>query len=258
MKIDVLWTPGELEGVALQQRTAVVIDVLRAGTTVTAAIAAGARAVVPAESTEEALRIAHSIGRGEVLLCGERQGARIEGFDLGNSPADFTPEVVRDRILVMTTTNGTEALMEVNGARTTFVGALVNLTAVARAVQASGGDPLVICAGRQGMVGADDALCAGLFVEEWLAAGDGSDAELNDGAIAALALAREHGESVDRFFGRTAAGRALVQIGHGDDVEFCARRDTIPEVPVYRERQITRAAPAGLRKGRSEGDADGG
>ena len=131
MKIEVLWTPAELEQVQILDRTAVVIDVLRSGTTVATAIHNGARAVVPAASTEDAIRIAQSIGRRDVLLCGERGGVQIEGFDLGNSPAEYSAEAVGDRTLVMSTTNGTQVLASLSGAGLVYVGALVNLTAIA-------------------------------------------------------------------------------------------------------------------------------
>ena len=149
MKIEVLWTPAELEQVQVLGSTSVVIDVLRTGTTIAAAIHNGAKAVVPAASTEEAIRIAQSIGRRDVLLCGERGGRPIEGFDLGNSPAEYTAAAVGDRTLVMSTTNGTQTLSAVAGAGLVYVGALVNLTAVAERLVESDSDPLLVCAGRR-------------------------------------------------------------------------------------------------------------
>ncbi len=241
MKVDVLWTPSELEELPVSDRTAVVIDVLRAGTTVANAIHNGARAIVPADSTEEAIRIANSLGRDRVLLCGERQGVRIEGFDLGNSPSEFTAELVGDRTIVMTTTNGTRALIGVAGAKTVFMGALVNLTAVARQLKRGESNPLIVCSGREGRVSADDALCAGLLVEACLKGKKKSErAELGDGAIAALALARTHTPVKSGFLRESAAGRALEAVGLGEDIEFCSAVDSVPVVPVFSDHQITR------------------
>lgn len=249
MKIDVLWTPTELERVPVHNRNVVVVDVLRSATTVAAAIHNGARAVVPAASIEEALRIANSIGRRDVVLCGERQGIRIEGFDLGNSPSEFTRAAVGDRTIVMTTTNGTHVLTSLPAAGSVYVGALVNLSAVAKQLKTDDGEPLVVCAGRGGRVSVEDALCAGLLVEAYLKRNRGKKgsktvAELGDGAVAALALAREHGPVSTRFLRETAAGRALDKIGQGNDVKLCGAVDSIPEVPVLRDRQITGIEPA--------------
>lgn len=245
MRIDVLWTPAELEQVPALDRTCVVIDVLRSATTIATAIRNGARAVLPAESTEEALRIANSIGRDQVLLCGERQGVRIEGFDLGNSPAEFTPAVVGDRTLVMSTTNGTRLLSSIAMARMVLIAAFVNLSAVARRL-ATADHPLIVCAGREGVVSVDDALCAGHLIEACLSRRKKKSGatELGDGAIAALALAGDKGCVDARFLRDTAAGRALERIGLGEDIEACASLDTNKAVPVLRERQITRLEPA--------------
>lgn len=248
MKIDVLWTPSELEDLPLVDRTGVVIDVLRAATTVAAAIHNAARTIVPAESTEDALRIANSIGRDQVLLCGERGGVRIDGFELGNSPAEFTAEAIGDRTIVMTTTNGTRALTAMASAHVVYLAALVNLTAVARRLE-DGADPLIVCSGREGRVSADDALCAGLLVDAFLKRRrKKKDIALSDGAIAALALARQHASDTPAFLRDTAAGRALEAVGLGDDIEFCARVDSIPVVPVFREHQITPLEPGGTPK----------
>ncbi len=252
MKVDVLWVPSELEKVQVHDRVAVLVDVLRSATSVAAAIQSGARAVVPAASIEEAVRIANSLGRDEVLLCGERNGVRIEGFGLGNSPAEFATAAVQNRTIVMTTTNGTQALTSLAGARLVYVAALVNLTVVARALDAAQQDTLIVCAGREGRVSVEDAFCAGLIVAACSKrSGRGSVSrprpDLGDGAIAAWALAREHSPVSAKFLRATEAGQALEAIGHGGDIELCARLDSIPELPVLRDRQIvsetTRARP---------------
>ncbi|MDP2576443.1 MAG: 2-phosphosulfolactate phosphatase [Gemmatimonadota bacterium] len=240
--IDVVWTISELEQFSAQDRPGVLIDVLRASTTMTTAIHNGARAVVPAASIEEALRIGNSIGRDNVLLCGERQGVRIEGFDLGNSPSEFTAGVIRQRTIVMTTTNGTRALKLLSGASPVFIGAFVNLRAVARELSRAERDPLIVCAGLDGRVSVDDALCAGMLIERCLKKRSkrAGAPELGDGAIAALALARQQGTVSVDFLRDTAAGQALERVGLGEDLALCAKVDSILEVPILRDSQITR------------------
>ena len=110
MRIDTYFTVPEVDGASLAESTVVVIDVVRSTTTIIEALANGARAIFPTESTEDAVRLAQSLGREDSILCGERKGEKVEGFDLGNSPAEFTREVVEDKKLVMSTTNGTRAL----------------------------------------------------------------------------------------------------------------------------------------------------
>src|SRR5690606_24311561 len=104
--VDVCFTPDELVSGELQGRVAVVVDVLRATSSIVEALANGARSVLPVASIEAAVRLAQNVGRDQVLLCGERRGLPIEGFDLGNSPREFTPERVAGKTLIMTTTNG--------------------------------------------------------------------------------------------------------------------------------------------------------
>ncbi len=243
MRLDVVWAPSELDKIQVHERVAVLVDVLRAGTSVAAAIHSGARAVVPAESIEEAVRIANSLGRDEVLLCGERQGVRIEGFGLGNSPSEFATPAVQNRTIVMTTTNGTRTLASLTGARAVYIAALVNLSVVAKALAAAQQDTLIVCAGRDGRVSVEDALCAGLIIAACSKKpGRGSASrprpDLGDGAVAAWALARQHSPVSAEFLRATQAGRALETIGHGADIELCSRIDSIPELPVLRDRQI--------------------
>ncbi len=242
MKIDVLWTPSELEQVQIQDRTAVVIDVLRSGTTIATAIHNGAKAVVPAASTEDAIRIALSIGRRDVLLCGERGGEQIEGFDLGNSPKDFSPATVGERTVVMSTTNGTHTIAALS-AGVVYIGALVNLTPLAERLVDADGDMVIVCAGRNFRVCVEDALCAGLLIEAIVKIARRNRRarpELADGAIAAQALAKELAPVDSRFLRNTAAGRGLVAIGQGDDIKLCAKLDAVPVVPVLRESQIVK------------------
>ena len=116
MKLDVVFTPAGLTSQEVQGRTVFVIDILRATTTMCAALHNGARALIPVAATEEALRLAQTIGSADVLLAGERQAVRIPGFHLGNSPLEMTEAAVRGKTLVVTTSNGTQALLACQGA----------------------------------------------------------------------------------------------------------------------------------------------
>lgn len=228
MRIDTYFTVGEVDAPTLEGATVVVVDVVRATTTLVEALANGARGVYPTASTEDAVKLAHSLGREDTLLCGERKGSKVEGFDLGNSPREFTREVVGGKRLVMSTTNGTRALtFGQHGARLVPC-AFTNLGAVAKGVSASG-RIVILCAGREGRFSMDDALCAGHLVRRVL--GD-QEGELNDASRAARALAGFRKPS-RKFFEQTDGGRALVEIGLGDDLDICAevdRHDVVAEM----------------------------
>jgi 2-phosphosulfolactate phosphatase len=224
----------------------VVVDVLRATSTMVEALSNGARAVFPVATADDAARIAASIGRDSVLLCGERKGLPIEGFDMGNSPVEFTADRVDALSLVMTTSNGTRALLAVaersagsddDGAGI-LAGSFLNLSATARAlVDGVGPDAAaIVCAGREGRFGLDDALCAGALIRA--VEKTGAEPVLNDAGEAARSLVgrvQDFGTALEE----TAAGRQLQGIDLADDITFCSQMDRTEVVPRFRDRKIT-------------------
>ena len=145
--------------------TAVVLDVVRASTTIVTALAGGARAVVPVATPRGRPSARPRLGRGAGPRRGRaRRERRPSGFDCGNSPAEYTPERVAGRTVVFTTTNGTRALLALTGARRVSVGGFVNAAAVTRWVAREPGDVLLVCAGERGRFCLEDAVCAGLLV----------------------------------------------------------------------------------------------
>jgi 2-phosphosulfolactate phosphatase len=234
VRATVFFTLQEVDAGAVQEHTAVVIDVLRASSTIVAALAAGAQGVYPVDSTEEAMKLVTSLGRADTLLAGERRGLKIEGFDLGNSPREFTPETVDGKKIVMSTTNGTRALVAASTAERVLVASLLNLSAVARAV-AGAPRVAIVCSGRDGRFAIEDALCAGMLLAR-LAGGEES-LELEDAGRAALALAGAFGADA-AFLSGTLAGRALAEIGLAEDVDWCARVDAHELVPQLVDRVI--------------------
>lgn len=244
MTVDVFFTPAELAGVELPDQV-VVIDVLRATSTIVEALSNGARAIFPVATADDAARIAQNIGRDSVLLCGERKGLPIEGFDLGNAPLEFTRDRVEGMALVMTTTNGTRALLVVGERQGNAVGgksgallaaSFLNLPAVTAQLAEAGRDSAVVCAGREGRFSLEDAFCAGTLVRGLEEAG--VDVTLNDAGAAARSLA--DGElGIAEVLRDTVAGRRLTEIGRGEDIEFCAQVGRTTIVPRLRDRTIT-------------------
>lgn len=238
MRIDTYFTVPEVDPAVIGEATVVVIDVVRATTTIIEALANGARAIYPTDSTEEAVKLASSLGREDTLLCGERKGHKVEGFDLGNSPHEFSAEAVGGMKLVMSTTNGTRALgIGREGARL-IACAFTNLGAVAQSL-AEDEFVVIICAGQGDRFSLDDALCAGHLISRMTASTDG-DAVLNDAARAALALATAR-KPTRKFLRETAGGAALVEIGFGDDLDICADVDRHDIVAEMSEQAITRS-----------------
>jgi 2-phosphosulfolactate phosphatase len=230
MKIDAYFTTAEVDPATLAEATVVVIDVLRATTSVVEALANGARGIYPTASTEEAVKLAMSLGRDDTLLCGERKGGKVEGFDLGNSPREFTREAVDGKRLVMSTTNGTRAfLVGQDGARL-LACAFTNLGAIARAI-ATDPEIVVICAGRDKQFSLDDALCAGHLIAQVIE-GTTGERDLNDAARAARMVASTR-KPTKRFLAETWGGRAIIGIGLGDDLDICSdvdRHDLVAEM----------------------------
>ncbi|HUT99469.1 MAG TPA: 2-phosphosulfolactate phosphatase [bacterium] len=236
MRVEVALGPGEWATAELDGRTAVVLDVLRATTTVTTALFNGAAAVVPFADLEECR--AYKKIEPDVLLGGEREGVRPPGFDLGNSPLEYTPEKVAGRRIAYTTTNGTRALAACRGAEEVLLGALVNRRAVAERLAAGHRDATLVCAGKRGGSNLEDTYCAGAIIDsmESLAA-DGVD--LSDRALIVLALFRA--PDAGAVLERCEHGRALVGLGFSDDVAYCGRMDVVGTVGVLENGEIRAA-----------------
>jgi 2-phosphosulfolactate phosphatase len=237
MKLDVLLTPAELIPSEIAGRCVVVLDVLRASTSIVEALAAGARMLYPVATIEEAIGLAKTLGREEVLLAGERKALPIEGFDLGNSPGEFSAERVGGKVVAMSTTNGTIAITAASGGSRVVVGAWTNFQAVVDDLVRTSAEPVFLCAGREKAFGLEDAVCAGQMAAAVMKALPDAEWELNDGAVAALALAEEFPDPA-KLFPHTAAGRAILDAGLGEDLAYCAQTDLRDVVPVLEGRQI--------------------
>ena len=244
MRLDVffgahLMTPADIQG-----RVLLVLDVLRASTTVAVALANGARAVLPFESSDEVVARAKQFERSDVLLAGERKMHMIPGFDLGNSPREYLPETVEGKTVLLTTTNGTVALAGLQGARDVIVASYVNYSAVSAMIRAAArgaADVSIVCAGRDRQFALEDAACAGRYtrgVTKRLA-----NVRLNDAAQACCLIDKRYGDRLDQLFEDSEHGRALAEAGFGDDLAVCAAVDSHPVIPIYQDRQITKLGP---------------
>lgn len=229
MRLDVAFTPAELPRALVTGRTVVVVDVLRATSSIVHALVNGAKRVIPVGTVEEAVRRQADLGRDAVMLCGERDCQLIPGFDLGNSPEEFTPERVAGQTLVMTTTNGTPALLAASGSAECLVGALLNARAIAQRIHERGRDALVVCSGREGRFAYEDAFCAGVIMRELRRLRP--RVRTDDAGRAAQRLVGRG--SVEGVLRRTAAARRLLELGMDRDVHFCAQLHLHDAVPAF-------------------------
>lgn len=230
MRIDLHMTPHQADEFALRDRTVVVVDVLRASTTIAAALQNGAREIIPVTSVERAVKISGSLFGDAILRGGERNGRMIEGFNLGNSPSEYTEEKVRGKAIIFSTTNGSLAIERARYARTMLVCGFVNITGVAETLIRTGGDLTVLCAGNNGLFSLEDSVCAGMLIRAVSELRDG-DTTLGDGAVAAVALHKAFGKNILRMVRTSDHGKYLAEIGFGDDLPLCAAVDGIPVVP---------------------------
>ena len=230
MRIDVAATPDGLDPVGVVESTVLVIDVLRASTCIVTALANGCAAIVPVASPEEARRRAATLDGS--LIAGERRGEPLEGFDLGNSPLEFTRGRVGGRTIVMTTSNGTRALVAARPAAAVGVAAFINHAAATTWALARERNVLLLCAGERGARSLEDYVCAGMLVERLVAADP--TAQPSGEAERALGAARPYGKEVGRLGQDSSWARHLTSVGRGRDVAACLTLDTRVLVPEYR------------------------
>ena len=216
-----LFAPEQLRG-----STAVVIDVLRATTVITQALASGAKAVVPCLEVEEARQLAAQFPAGEAVLGGERGGVLIEGFDLGNSPCEYSRERVAGRTVVFTTTNGTKAMHACRNAERVLLAAFVNLEAVCRSLESA--DRIdIVCAGTGGAVTREDILAAGAIIDRL---GEQIVLDNDSARIARDAWQAATGE-LEQELRESTGGRNLQRLGLASDIADVAAIDSLPLVP---------------------------
>jgi 2-phosphosulfolactate phosphatase len=214
VRVHVAFTPAETASAPV----AIVVDVLRATSTIAQALAAGYRRVLCCAEIDQALALREELG--EALLGGERDAVRVEGFDVGASPREFLEP--RAETLILSTTNGTQAILAAASASdVVLLGSLLNLAAVTAAAREDGRDVAIVCAGFKGAFALDDAYCAGRIVALL-------DADRSDAAIAAEVVAQAYPTALDGLNARTYGPPGLEE-----DIAFCARESVLDVVPRF-------------------------
>jgi len=238
INISVYTTPSEVTDDDLRDCNAVVIDVLRSSSTIITALANGAREVIPVSTPAEAGELASRVDRAGSLMGGEREGRQIEGFDLGNSPAQYSIEKVSGKTVFFSSSNGTPAILRVKNANQVLIGGFNNLSTVLEFLLLQQKNIVILCAGSTDRFSLEDFVCAGSMVVGLMSRLDASSRFLNDAATAAAELYRRNMNLLIDVLRRSEHGKRLNEIGFGEDLAYCAQIDSFNILPCCVEGKI--------------------
>ncbi len=231
----VYFTPSDIDLAVLKASVGVVIDVLRATTTIVTALANGARQIVPVSSVDKALALKAELAEISPLLCGERNGKKLPQFDLGNSPSEYTRGTVTGRTLIFASTNGSKTILASSKAKKLFIAGFVNLPFAVKSLANTGKNIVIICAGKLDKFGLDDVICAGMMVQTLVSA----NYELvGDEALAASMLYTANKRDIEGALKKTSHGQYLASLGYEKDIEFASRVGIYKSLPRLEGRRI--------------------
>ena len=238
MTIEVFGVHSHVINKELRNTQAVVIDTLRATSVMITALNNGCRQVVPAIEIEEAMHCKRTMPEQKVLLGGERNAVLIPGFDLSNSPREYTREIVDGKVLVLTTTNGTAAIHRAMGAKRVLIGAMINAAAVARKLMEEGDHTTIICAGTRGKFSLDDIFTAGCIISNLR--GLGAKISLDDLGYTSEMLYLQFRNEWQSLIKNASHYNILVECGYKDDIAYCMQESIIDIVPEWTDGIISK------------------
>ena len=231
MKLNVLLSPLNADELYFTQKTTVVIDVLRASTTVISALSNGAKEVIPVGTVEFAVKVSGGMFGGQTLIGGERNTKRIEGFALGNSPLEYTRETVENKTIVFYTTNGSKAIARAKFSNELFVCSFNNLLGMAQHLIKLNKDVEILCAGHNNLFSLEDTVCAGMLVGRIKRLN--RSVKISDSSIAAQVLYEKFGDDIPKMLDNTEHGKRLIQNGFKKDIEYCSRYNITKNIPYF-------------------------
>jgi len=233
MKIDIQSIPSPPNPNVLSNLSVVVIDVLRATSVMVYAMSQGAREIIPVATVEEAFQRAKTFPLGTTFLGGERNSQKIEGFDFGNSPREYGAEKVKDKRLILTTTNGTKAFHSVSSGKEIMVGSFFNLRAAAQRCFELNRDLLIFPSGNGGIFSLEDTVCGGMLIDLILKMKK-KYVMLTDASQSAHILYQRFREDLLEAFQLSNHGKDLIDLGLEDDLRYCAQVDITEIVPTFK------------------------
>ncbi|MEX0895059.1 MAG: 2-phosphosulfolactate phosphatase [Balneolaceae bacterium] len=228
--LDVFFSVQSFQEEELRGKTVVITDVLRATSTMVTAIKNGAKGIIPVGDMGEASKIAQNVNSDNYLLCGEKNGLKIDGFDLGNSPLEYTPEKVGGKTLIFNTTNGTKAVKKSMSADEVYIAAFLNLDRVVEVLRRSTRDIILICSGWQGRLSLEDLLLAGNIIYNLR---DGIiDHHSSDGSKVAFGLYEKFGNDLKNAIFHSNHAARLKNIVGEEDIDYCCQLNITDVLPV--------------------------
>ncbi len=231
MRIETYPTYMHAEETDLKGKTAVVIDLLRATSTITAALYNGCKKVLPVEEAEEAIKKAEILSAcGQAVTGGERDGVKLPAFDFGNSPLEYGREKIGGKSLVMCTTNGTRAIKKAMAADMVYLGCLNNALAVAKKAAGNGRDTVIVCAGTRLSFSVDDVVAAGAVISRLMQIAPVEN--LDDLSRTALWLYEQNRCNLKKLIAKSRPYRTLMCLDAQTDIDYCLREDIYDTVPV--------------------------
>ncbi len=231
MKVNVILSPNNVDDLYYTGKTTVVIDVLRATSVILKALDAGAKEVIPVGSIDFAMKISVNSHGGQTLLCGERNTKIIEGFDLGNSPAEYTEEKINGKSIILFTTNGSKAIVKAKYSKRVYIASFNNLSKLAEHLVSLNTDVEIITSGANGVFCLEDTICAGALAKKMSEINP--SIELNDVTNASLVLNEKYGSDVNQMMQNCEHGILLKENGLEGDIELCSKVDNIPLLPYF-------------------------
>jgi 2-phosphosulfolactate phosphatase len=237
IKIHVYFSHNYVESeLILKDKTVVVIDVLRSSTTMCAGLFNGAKEIIPAVDVATAGLIGRN-SAGQSLLCGERNGRIIEGFNLGNSVKEYSREVVNGKTLIFSSTNGTPAMMKSKFSRTCIICSFANLNRVADYLEQLNENFVILCSGKQNEPSIEDSVCAGMLINNIIKTAP-TKFELSDSALITYRLFTCYKKDLLKMLQESEHGKFLSEIGFEDDLAACSQVDQFPVLPLMRNNLI--------------------
>jgi 2-phosphosulfolactate phosphatase len=237
-QLDVFFSVQTIQEEQLRNKTVVISDVLRATSTIVTALANGAQKVIPVRDMSEASRIAQSVDSDNYLLCGEKDGIKIDGYDLGNSPLEYTSEAISGKSLIFNTTNGTKAIKKSMAADELFIASFHNLDAVVDAIRNTENDIVIVCSGWKGRLSLEDLLLAGNII--FNLTGGRLQPDARDGAKVAFTIYEKFGNDLESvILNSNHAARLKGLVVDTQDIWYCCQTNTTRVLPVLKDGIIT-------------------
>lgn len=229
-RVEVCLTPDLIHQYHLPGKVVVVVDIFRATSCMVSGMANGVVAIYPVDNVNDCL----ALGEQGMVTAGEREGKKVEGFDIGNSPYDYMSDGVKGKLVAVTTTNGTKTILASRGADEILIGAFLNLESLSRYVGNSNKDVVIHCAGWKGTVNIEDTLFAGALIAEL----SGTHETLGDPALLAHNLYLHNRLDLLKVAKNSSHARRLAGFGIEKDLEFCMQSSLFSVIPAYKSDRL--------------------